>query len=382
MASSTQVAGPLSVGEHQKATQAWRSLLVRITTLTLALTGLMGLAAFPRAAQVSAHAMTSQQTSAVTMQTSTEMRQYVFARSTDDHLVVRWAVDGTPGQTAWSPWQDLGLSSMDSAPSVTNAPGNSIIDGVYRQGNSIQHFTYDIHTGQVTREPLGRVCDHSFGGFCFVGGFDTAPTIVDEGSGRLEVFTVLESQHTMIHKVRTVQQDPPFLPLVIWSNWSTLSVANFVGDPTALVTPGRTDVFIRSTDNHIYDKTFQNGHWTLWQDLGGLFTSGPAAMSPGDGTIKVVARNLQGGTDVTTFSNGQWIFWTPLDPTAVGQDGVVPAVTASGVPGYAYDLFFELPGGFLDVHSVTASGNAILDHELLSGGIHINSTPAAVMVSY
>lgn len=382
MNSSTRVAGPLSAGEHQKATRALRSLLVRITTVTLALTGLMGLAAFPGAAQVSAHTITSRQAS-VTTRTSTGMRQYVFARSTDDHLVVRWADVGTPGQTIWSPWQDLGLNSLDTAPAVTTDPNgqSSIIDGAYVQGVSVQHFTYDAQTGRVTKEPLGRVCEHSFGGFCFITGFTSAPAIVDEGAGRLEVF-VLAGDHFMIHKVRTVQTNLFGIPTATWSLWSDFSTANFVGDPTALQTPGRTDVFIRSTDNHIYDKTFQNGHWTLWQDLGGLFTSGPAAMSPGNGVIKVVARNLQGGTDVTTFANGQWIFWTPLDTTDVGQDGVVPAVTVSGVPGYAYDLFFELPGGFLDVHSVTASGDAILDHFLASGGILINSTPAAVVVPF
>ena len=42
---------------------------------------------------------------------------------------------------------------------------------------------------------------------------------------------------------------------------------------------GRLDLFTRGSDNALHWKTYANGVWTGWNDLGGNLTSAPAAVS-------------------------------------------------------------------------------------------------------
>ena len=39
------------------------------------------------------------------------------------------------------------------------------------------------------------------------------------------------------------------------------------------------DVFVKGTDNALYHKYWNGSQWSKWQNLGGTFTSGPAAVS-------------------------------------------------------------------------------------------------------
>ena len=52
----------------------------------------------------------------------------------------------------------------------------------------------------------------------------------------------------------------------------------------------RLDVFVRGTDNALYHKYWNGRQWIDWENLGGVLTSAPAAVSWGPNRIDVFAR--------------------------------------------------------------------------------------------
>jgi len=57
---------------------------------------------------------------------------------------------------------------------------------------------------------------------------------------------------------------------------------------------GHFDVFVRGTDNQIYQVGFTGASWSGWRALGANWTSGPSAVcEPGTNTIELFAS----GTD-------------------------------------------------------------------------------------
>src|SRR5262249_1378643 len=121
--------------------------------------------------------------------------------------------------------------------------------------------------------------------------------------GRMDVFAV-SLYHWMIHRWYTINDG--------WSDWEILSVANYDGDPAAVSWgPGHIDVFIRSDDDHVYDKTFDGAHWSLWQDLGpGPYGQAvlysPAAASWSAGRIDVFVVGVDHALYRKWFADGQW----------------------------------------------------------------------------
>lgn len=51
----------------------------------------------------------------------------------------------------------------------------------------------------------------------------------------------------------------------------------FLGQPAAYASAGRIDVFVRGTDDHAYLRTYAQGSWGRWQDLGGRIADAPTA---------------------------------------------------------------------------------------------------------
>lgn len=310
---------------------AVRSPLMRITSIVLVVLALsVAIILFPRAISASAHTSTSQQQSTTAHPQAQVTRQDVFARGTDATLWHRWRLTGSRD---WSPWQSLGVQ-IDFAPGVIAIPGSDEIDGVYVRSPDIWFFSYNPRTNQLTTKNLGFDCSTGFGDFCVVGRFQSAPSIINPAPGILDVYAIVGQ--TLFHKSRVIQTPIGLPPTPVWSNWSSLSVGSFVGSPAPVSWgPNRTDVFIRDTSNHLEDKVFQNGHWSLWQDLGGILTSSPFATLTAPGTLTVFVRNTDSGVSSRTFSNGAWGPWSTTTTTF---SYAVPAASPSATGGL-FDLF-------------------------------------------
>lgn len=366
----------------QQARPAARLWLVRMTTLTLvALVLSASVFLFPSAGSVSAHTTTSKQPSTTMQQQDLVTRQDVFARGTDAMLWHRWRLAGS---FSWSPWQSLGVQ-IDSAPSVVATPSTHDISGAYMRAGDIWSFSYNPLTNQFAQQDLSRNCEKNiFFGFCDTSAFTSAPTITSTGPANLEVFAITGGNRIW-QKVRTVQTSPfgrDPSPSV-WTDWHLLSQDNFLSDPAAIAWgSGRIDVFTRNANNHLQDKVFQGGQWSLWQDLGGIVTSSPSVISTGPETLKVFFRNTDSGTSSITFANGFWGQWST---TTGAFSYAAPAASPSGLGGL-FDLFFisvvgGFPGGVVSLFAFFP--DTIYEFSLgsVSSSVYLTSV-AAVMGTY
>ena len=75
----------------------------------------------------------------------------------------------------------------------------------------------------------------------------------------------------------------------MWSNWQSLGGVLTSDPATVSWGDGRTDVFVRGTDNALWHKWF-NGTWSGWESLGGVLSSGPDVSSWAAGHLDVFAR--------------------------------------------------------------------------------------------
>jgi len=119
-----------------------------------------------------------------------------------------------------------------------------------------------------------------------------------------------------------------------WSGkWTSLGGprgARILGQPAAYGSAnGRVDVFVRGTDNAVYQRTLKDGRWCEWIKLGGTATDAPtvAFTSPTSWTLttrgadgKVWQRSATGGWSSLDAPNGQPIYGRP---STVVVDGTV-----------------------------------------------------------
>jgi alpha-galactosidase len=101
----------------------------------------------------------------------------------------------------------------------------------------------------------------------------------------------------------------------------------FLGQPAAYGSAGgRIDVFVRGTDDHAYLRTYADGRWGGWQDLGGSLADAPTAAYTGPGGWTLFAT----GSDGTVTSRGARTGWSSIGaPTGLALHGRPSAVTDS-----------------------------------------------------
>jgi serine protease AprX len=89
-----------------------------------------------------------------------------------------------------------------------------------------------------------------------------------------------------------------------WSDWQPLGGGLRSGPAVASRGPGRLDVFVRGTDDALWQRSFGPGGWGNWQPLGGLTTAEPAAVSSEDASIDVFVRGTDNALWQRSFGPG------------------------------------------------------------------------------
>lgn len=106
---------------------------------------------------------------------------------------------------------------------------------------------------------------------------------------------------------------PPLFPLSL--NDNDPSLASFA--------PGRLDLFVKGTNNHLFQKTFQNGIWQSdWTDLGGDIVSSPSACSRGPDQYDVFARGPDNKLHHANYKSGAWS-WEILEANIISAPAAV-----------------------------------------------------------
>jgi spore germination protein YaaH len=84
------------------------------------------------------------------------------------------------------------------------------------------------------------------------------------------------------------------------TSWASLGGIVTSGPDASSWSANRTDVFVRGTDNGMWQKTWNGSSWSGWSPLGGILTADPGVASWGPNRIDVFVR----GTD-----NAMWHKW-------------------------------------------------------------------------
>jgi hypothetical protein len=145
--------------------------------------------------------------------------------------------------------------------------------------------------------------------------------------------------------------------------WETLG-GQLVGEPASVSwAPGRIDVFVRGTDDHLWHRYYQGG-WSAWENLGGVLTSAPAVSSWGPGRLDVVARGTAGDLQHRYYQGG-WSAWE-----ALSAPSFITSTPAAASWSYGrLDLFARGAGGDLVHRYYDAGPNAWSAWESLGGGL-------------
>lgn len=197
-----------------------------------------------------------------------EGRLDVFLLGTDNKLRHKYYESG------WSSgYENLGAPpglTLTSDPDAVSW-GSGRID-VFARGsdNQLWHLYYDGRWHDW--EPLGGI-------------LDSGPTVSSWANGRLDVF-LLGTDKKLRHKYYERGQG--------WSsgfaNLGAPSGLTLNSDPDAVSwAEGRIDVFVRGSDNALW-QLYYDGGWSTWGTLGGILTSGPAVSSWGIDSLDVFLR--------------------------------------------------------------------------------------------
>jgi endonuclease/exonuclease/phosphatase family metal-dependent hydrolase len=130
----------------------------------------------------------------------------------------------------------------------------------------------------------------------------------------------------------------------------------------------RIEVFVRGMNGHLVQRTWCNGKWSGWNNLGGDLASAPAAISLKQGHIEVFVRGRNHHLVQRSYRNGSWGGWKNLG----GDLTAAPSAAAFGPDGM--HIFVRGMNG----HLVQRSWNGSLWSGWRNLGGDLTSAPAAV----
>jgi hypothetical protein len=101
----------------------------------------------------------------------------------------------------------------------------------------------------------------------------------------------------------------PVAPSILWQPLGGVLTSR---PAAASWSPDRLDAFVRGSDQQMYHIWFSSGQWSGWEPLGGTLTSGPGVASWSSGRLDVFVRGSDQQLWHKWFDGNQWNGWEPL----------------------------------------------------------------------
>jgi hypothetical protein len=161
-----------------------------------------------------------------------------------------------------------------------------------------------------------------------------------------------------------------------WSGWVPLGGVLTDGPAVAAWSAGRLDVFVRGTDGQLWQKFYAGSSWSGWVPLGGVLRNGPAVAAWSAGRLDVFVRGSDDQLWHKFYAGSTWSGWEPLggvltaDPAVAAWSAGRLDVFVRGTDGRLWHKFYagttwsgwELMGGeLLDAPAATSWGPGELD---------------------
>lgn len=145
-----------------------------------------------------------------------------------------------------------------------------------------------------------------------INGVPTRPAVTSWGTGRLDIFA-RGSDNALWHRAFDNGH---------WAAWESLG-GSLAYDPVATSWGrGRLDIFVRGGDNS-FQHMWYDGTWHAWETLDGILTADPAVTSPLQGVIDVCVNSVAGAVFYRRFT-GVWNAWTAMG----GVASAAPAISS------------------------------------------------------
>lgn len=113
-----------------------------------------------------------------------------------------------------------------------------------------------------------------------------------------------------------------------WSVWEDLGGILTSAPAAASWEPNRLDIFARGQNQALWHLYWNGARWSAWEDLGGILTTGPGAVSWGPNRIDVFGRGQNQSLWHKYWDGTRWSAWEDLGG---GQITSAPAAASTGV---------------------------------------------------
>ena len=123
-----------------------------------------------------------------------------------------------------------------------------------------------------------------------------------------------------------------------WAKLGGPTQNQIVGQPAAYASgTDRVDVFVRGTDNAVYQRTFEHGCWGRWIKLGGTVTDSPTVAFTSPTQWALVARGADGKVWQRSQSGSWSSLGSPSDQPIYGRPSAVADANGTHIVVRAFD---------------------------------------------
>jgi len=229
---------------------------------------------------------------------SNDGRIEVFGRGSDNSIWHKYQSEAN--SLSWTQWMSLGSQHKFVSDAIPILSSEGFIHLFAKASDgSLMHKT------QFTNTTLFVWTEWTTLG----GSLTSQPAVMLDAEGLIHVF-VRGPDRALWHKHQVGGQEPRY---VKWSEWQSLGgvLASAPRVPIALNTVNLLEIFVRASDKAYWHRcqiaslpsNEREVDWNEWQSLGGVFSSGPAAILNGDGLIEAFGR----GADKAIWWKSQYL---------------------------------------------------------------------------
>lgn len=226
------------------------------------------------------------------------------------------------------------------AAGITGADLNLLVRGY---DDSLWHCQYAIATGNCTWDNDGA------GGRLL-----SAPTVISRAAGQFEVYAILSDNLVYGRTYNddgwasnwTLVDDPAY-----WQPLEQQDPGSELPAPAVAARGSGLDLFRLGPDNTLRWRYYNGTVWGAWQNLGGAFASGPAALTRNSNSVQIFARGMDDFLWTRQY-DGAWGNWQ-----RVPLDGLPENVTLLATPAVA-----SFTSGQVDVYMTGSDRHAWAVH--------------------
>jgi spore germination protein YaaH len=221
------------------------------------------------------------------------------------------------GQERWDTWFNTTMNCTrelywDDVASLGNK--YDLVNAANLRGVGIWNLNYGGGAPELWNEinfKFGPGAKHRVGGL-----ISSGPDASSWGAARTDVF---------------VRGSENGLWQTTWngSAWTWTFLGGVINADPSAVSWGanRVDVFVRGQDNALWHRSSDGTTWAAWEKLGGVITSGPDAVSTGSGHLDVFVRGTEGGLWRVSWNGAGWS-WSYVGGRITSDPGAVASGTS------------------------------------------------------